>query len=243
MHATALEIEHLVQLVLERLRVAAAQGATASADNSADKSADNSAARAPGSTEIENSNKESKPGELTVTESVISVETLRERLEGVQSIIASNRAVITPAAHDLLRKRNIRVLRGARRTETSSAVIGNSTHSSILVCGSATWLSILPKQIDERLATVSVCEDAVARSLIDRHLDASGQRAVWVTPTPYAAISSFSMASHISAIHLPTLNEFAQAMLETHAQLIVISSKAWTLAALGNLIRTWSRSS
>lgn len=44
---------------------------------------------------------------LTLDERVISMETLRGRLEGVRRVAVTRRAVVTPAARDLLRERGV----------------------------------------------------------------------------------------------------------------------------------------
>jgi hypothetical protein len=45
---------------------------------------------------------------LNLTEKVITLQTLRGRLEGITSVIVSDRAIVTPAVKDELRDRKIR---------------------------------------------------------------------------------------------------------------------------------------
>jgi hypothetical protein len=50
---------------------------------------------------------------ITLTESLITTATLEHRLEGVTQLRVSARAVVTPSVRDLLKERNIELVRGA----------------------------------------------------------------------------------------------------------------------------------
>ena len=58
-------------------------------------------------------------GELTITDSVVSEGTLKGKLDNVQKVIISARAVITPSARDLLKEKNISLTRALKRASTS----------------------------------------------------------------------------------------------------------------------------
>ncbi|HEY2881374.1 MAG TPA: hypothetical protein VGJ15_03050 [Pirellulales bacterium] len=59
-------------------------------------------------------------GELQLTEQVVSAAALSGRLNGVQRLVVSARAVVTPSARDLFREKNITLVR-ALKTATSVA--------------------------------------------------------------------------------------------------------------------------
>lgn len=230
MQTSAVEIERVVQIVIERLRTAAR------AEN----------APTPTGVPIPNPTATVAPkptsNELRLTDAVIALASVRDRLQDVQIVRVPCGSIVTPAVADLLRTKNIQLIRAGSRTSTLPGEPEKAEQPSLLVCGSAAWLSRLPKQLDKNWAMISACADAAAGSLVELHLAAGGLGAVWVTPTPYAAISNFHLTSRSAAIYLPNLSELAQAMNESQPKLIVIGANVWTPAAVGNLVRTWSRS-
>ncbi|HZZ29867.1 MAG TPA: RpiB/LacA/LacB family sugar-phosphate isomerase [Pirellulales bacterium] len=70
----------------------------------------------------------SSSGELTLTEKVISAESLANRLNGVQRVIVSARAVVTPAARDSLKEKNITLVRSlqAAAAKPSQLIVASS---------------------------------------------------------------------------------------------------------------------
>src|SRR5262245_29672975 len=50
-------------------------------------------------------------GELVLNDKVISAATLTDRLNGIQRVIVAPRAVVTPSARDLLKDKNVTVVR------------------------------------------------------------------------------------------------------------------------------------
>src|SRR3954451_10677790 len=90
------QIDAIVQAVLERLgRSAGAQSAKAAAVPVAN------------------------PGELTITDSVVSAKCLEGKLNNIQKVVVSARAVITPSARDLLRDKNVSITRALKTSSTS----------------------------------------------------------------------------------------------------------------------------
>jgi hypothetical protein len=67
-------------------------------------------------------------GSLTMLQSVIAVATLQGRLDGIRQLIVGRRAVVTPAARDLLRQRGVQLV----RQNASASVAGR--RASIRVC-------------------------------------------------------------------------------------------------------------
>jgi ribose 5-phosphate isomerase RpiB len=60
-------------------------------------------------------------GELQLTEQVVSVAALSGRLNGIQRIVVPARAVITPSARDLLREKNISLVRALKTAASVAA--------------------------------------------------------------------------------------------------------------------------
>jgi ribose 5-phosphate isomerase RpiB len=61
-------------------------------------------------------------GDLTLTEKVISAESLANRLNGVQRVVVSARAVVTPAARDILKEKNVTLVRSLQAATAAKLV-------------------------------------------------------------------------------------------------------------------------
>ena len=59
-------------------------------------------------------------GELVIDDKVVSAATLQNRLSGVQRVMVSARAVITPSARDLLKENNVSLVRTLKAAAASS---------------------------------------------------------------------------------------------------------------------------
>jgi ribose 5-phosphate isomerase RpiB len=67
-------------------------------------------------------------GELVLDDKVISEATLGDRLKGIQRIVVSARAVVTPSARDLLKEKNVTLVRAlkAAKSGTAQLVVGSN---------------------------------------------------------------------------------------------------------------------
>ncbi|MCC6507500.1 MAG: hypothetical protein IT423_00225 [Pirellulaceae bacterium] len=108
----------------------------------------------------------------------------------------------------------------------------------ILVCGSATWFGSLSRHLCPKQALVHACDDALAPGLIQTHLAGGGRRGLWLSSTPFAASVAVSRAACCTAVLLPSLRELGDALAQANPQLLIVDSPRWTVAAIGNLVRT-----
>ena len=56
-----------------------------------------------------------RPGrdvQISLTQKLVTIATLEHRLDGVTQLVVSEKAVVTPAVRDLLKERNIELIRG-----------------------------------------------------------------------------------------------------------------------------------
>lgn len=89
MNLTAADIDRIVAEVVRRLRAIMATSSTPAVS---------SAVTAPRET----------ISSLNLTDKVITLQTLRGKLDGITTVIVSERAIVTPAVKDELRERKIR---------------------------------------------------------------------------------------------------------------------------------------
>lgn len=67
----------------------------------------------------ENAATDAVASRLTLSERLVTTETLRDKLDGVQQVDTVPGAVVTPAVVDLLREKQITLVRGGRATGAS----------------------------------------------------------------------------------------------------------------------------
>lgn len=107
----SIDIEAIVRLVVERLRLETANGSIA-----------RSAAQQPHLAEPSESAPDTAATNLMIEERVVTTELLRGRLEGIQSLQVMQKAIVTPAVLDDLRDHNIELRRvDASQTPTHNA--------------------------------------------------------------------------------------------------------------------------
>lgn len=236
MQPSATELEQIVRVVMQRL--------AASRD------------LMDGVAEIANNSQ--LASELVIHDSVVTLQTIDQQLEGKNTLRVQPRAIITPAVADVLRSLKIKLVREGQpsvaprslqlKPSTSRASTAHVTHHvqthtiPILVCGSASWFNSLPRHLCAKQATVQACEDGSAVTVIERHLASGGSHAVWLSNTPFAAMVAASRSSRAAAVQLPSLRELAEALSQAQPQVLIIDASQWTVAAVGNLVRTLVRS-
>ncbi len=225
------EIERVVQVVLQRLRDFAPLTSQGIAEQ-------NSAAQAEQVTQ----HKISDTALLVLNDPVISVATIQDRLAGIKQVCVPIQSVVTPAVKDLLRGKQIaisRVERMPQRAGSQSMVTSGSRPA--LVCGTATWLNSVAKQIPSLVDVKIGCETNCLES-ISRHLQCAGNRVLWVADRPFAAACQASKNGHAFA-QITVLADLECALDETGAELIIVNARNWTVAAVCNLVRAWMRRS
>ncbi|HEX4148531.1 MAG TPA: hypothetical protein VHY20_06070, partial [Pirellulales bacterium] len=99
------------------------------------------------------------PLERVLSDRVITLSSIDGKWEGIQTLVVSQRAVITPAASDLLRQKNI----GVRRLKAGAAPAGASTAKRGLVLGVAET-SFEPAVLIERLGRAGYKIEQLART-------------------------------------------------------------------------------
>lgn len=238
MQVTSVDIEQIIRVVMERL---------ATAGDLADGLTKIAAPTIPTS-------------DLVLHERLITLGQIESQLEGKRRVRVSPRAVVTPAVRDLLRHKKIELLRESSSSEittaqSSLAVASNtvaskdkknqsaaaSGHAPVLVCGSAIWFASLMRSLCPKQASVQAADDAVALSHVVNHKQRGGRCALWLTSQPFAAAVAAGRVADLAAVQLPSLRELSAALEQARPQLMIIDSTQWTVAAIGNLVRTLAK--
>jgi hypothetical protein len=229
MNVTAAQIEQIVRVVLQRLRsdAAALQSPTLAFSSQSTVAEANADVLQP------------NPGELVVTERVVTLDTLKGRLDGTLAIVVHPKAVVTPAVRDELRARNVRLVR-----QLSSGDNRNARRAPLLLITAHQQIALLGKRVCPQQSQSLAIEDVnAALAAIVGHLSGGGVGAVWCSDSPFAAVAATLGQSQLRAVQLPELRDLAQAIDQAKPNVIVIDKRVWSEAAIANLIRNWYRSS
>lgn len=233
MQSSAIDIEQIIRVVIERL----------------------AAGRALMEGVVDLAQPASESSELVIQDRVVTTHLVEPHLDGKRSLRVTARAVVTPAVLDLLRTKKIELVRdsqsplpkastdrGAAVTADTAAAPAIAAVSPVLVCGSAVWFNSLSRHLCPQQANVQGCDDDAALQRIEAHLSRGGDRAVWLTPRPFAAAVMAQRTSKVAAVQLASLSDLSAALEQAQPQLLIVDAPRWTVAAIGNLVRALVRS-
>ncbi len=115
-------------------------------------------ARLSGKNEAKTVGSSSPVNELAISETVVTIATLAGKLTDIRRLVVSPRAVITPSARDLLKEKNITLVRSLRSaTPTTLRVALATTNTKFDVSGIVRSLREHRVEV-EQLASVGVAE-------------------------------------------------------------------------------------
>lgn len=246
MQTSSLELEQIVRVVMQRL--AAGRDLMEGVSEIADVS------------DLAN--------ELVIQDRLVTLKTVDQQLDGKSRLRVQPRAVVTPAVVDLLRSLKIELVRDGQSasqpaksqpakatwpgasnatasmvsTQSNTTSKPTSSRAPVLVCGSANWFNSLPRHLCPKQAAAQACEDQSAVGLIERHLSAGGTHAVWLSSAPFTSAVLAGRNVRAASVQLPSLRELADALHQAKPQVLIIDSPRWTVAAVGNLVRSLVRS-
>ncbi len=221
MNLTATQIEDIVRIVVERLR--------------ADAVALNSIAANPMPLALA----VPKPvGEVHLSDRVITLESLKGQLDGAKSVVVQPKAVVTPAARDLLGQQSIRLER-----QLPAANVKVSRPAPLLLVTNPSQYSPLSKRICSQQATTIAANDAVGGAAkIAEQLAELKLGAVWCSETPFASVAATYGHSQLLAMQLFDLRDLSRAIDQAQPNVLILDNRTWNPPAIGNLVSTWFRS-
>lgn len=235
MQSSTIDIEHIIRVVMERL----------------------AAGRDLMEGVVEMAQPAAESAELVIKDRVVTTHLVEDHLSGKRTLRVGARAIVTPAVLDLLRARKIELVResgshaqagGTSRVAPANNGVGSAAAATshavvpILVCGSAVWFNSLTRHLCPKQASVEACDDAAAVQRIERHLNRGGQRALWLTHRPFAAAVTAQQNAKAVAVQLGSLTDLNAALEQAQPQILIVDAPRWTVAAIGNLVRTLARS-
>lgn len=165
-------------------------------------------------------------GRLELTERLVTLATLENRLQGIQHVVLRRGTVVTPSAHDLLRSRNIHtshaVAPAAGGAARAGLVLGIADlHDAAQSFDRATFLTSLGR---ERLNVERVAEAgtaAVVAELAD-HAARGGRATVLLTSEPEASACLANRSAGVRAVGGRDANALRQAITATAANFVAV---------------------
>jgi ribose 5-phosphate isomerase RpiB len=159
--------------------------------------------------------------ELKLDDKVVSAATLKDRLNGVQRLIVSARAVVTPSARDLLKENNVSLV----RTLKSAAAAG----VQLILAGldSRFDTSGLVRVLEKRgIAVTQVTTDEARDAIesISRAIRESGKLGVVLTNRVATAVCVANRHREVRAAAASNRGEIENIIRELGANLLVIDT-------------------
>jgi hypothetical protein len=174
------------------------------------------------------------PAQLVLGPAVVSLSTLADRLSGVRRVVVGKRAVVTPAARDLLKQHNITISRsadgaGANKPALAVAVCDTSSDPAALVRLVAPLASGI-----ERLAKTGLA--GVVAELTDTVVK-DGRLGLLLSGKPDVACCLANRRPGVRAAVARDRDEVAQAVGNLGLNLLVVDPARRSLFQLGQMVK------
>ena len=176
-------------------------------------------------------------GTLALTDAVVSMATLRGQLAGIDRLVVSTGAVLTPAVMDLLRQEGVVVERqGQGRMKSSRRFL---VLASQCVDKPDEWFAELTELAVDTVEPAEL-ESCVAQ--VARHLRNAHSSAVLLTAAPALAACQANRHQHIRAAVAFNPRQFEQACRECRANVMVVRPTSRTeLRQLVKAFQNWQQ--
>lgn len=180
----------------------------------------------------------SSPKVLSLEQAVVSLEQLRDLPHNLTTLQVASTAVVTPAVHDELRAKSIKLQRLARADNPAAKL------ADILVIGTPQLAASVTRSRNLTGCKAITCGDKIdeaARAASQRIVDESTSKTIWYTSKPFAASLVSQGRGKTRAVQLAHPNQLAQATQEASPNLLILDSAHWTDSAVVRLLTQWSQ--
>ncbi len=217
-----LDIDAIVQAVIRKLRAAS------DADIGDEKGAHTSTADV--------AMRGEKPADLLrIEEKIVSVELLRQRINGATRLVTRSDAIITPAARDLVKERGLQLVRDTQQPQAAQA--RTQVALGIAACAfDATPLvrsSPLAQANVQRLAQAGIT--SVIPELCDQ-VSRAGALGLLLTAETAAAVCMANRRGGVRAVHGRSVEEVERALVSVGANLLVVDPTEHTTWQLSRIV-------
>jgi len=177
---------------------------------------------------------ETAPGQLVLGPAVVSLSTLADRLAGVRRVVVGKKAVVTPAARDLLRQHNITISRSA------DAAGANKPALAVAVCDTAADPAALVRLVAPLTSAVERLAKTGLASLILELTDTvvkDGRLGLLLSGRPDVACCLANRRPGVRAAVARDRDEVAQAVGNLGLNLLIVDPARRSLFQLGQMVK------
>ncbi|MCL6502590.1 MAG: hypothetical protein K6T86_07885 [Pirellulales bacterium] len=175
---------------------------------------------------------------LVWNEQVITATGLAGRLDGVHELHVPQRAIVTPAANDLLRESGTRLVRlPPHIPQTLAAPL-------LVAVAETSWPT---SSLISSLAAVGIGVEQLARSGLRQaadelaaHASKGGGKGLLLTARPYVGACLANRHAGVRAVPLEPSPHAQRAVQEAAANVLLLDPSAWPAFALYRLVRTFA---
>lgn len=230
------ELETIVRMVVDRLRDSVAsvgqidQGAKSSSLRPTDHI---ESMAAPVAT----------PGTLVIADRLVTLQTLGDRLAGIQTVQVSLKTIVTPAVLDELRRKGVKLVRKAAssmlRAPTTNASSNNSAAVALRIVASDEKYRVV-RSVNKHVSIETLSASASEESIVEKLANVSVKApAIWSTGRPFAAQAACLRETSLRAIHLHQASDLQRAIEQAVPNVIIVEDSRWSGFQVAKLVQPW----
>ncbi len=174
-------------------------------------------------------------GQLQLDARVITLETLKGRLNSVTALIVHPKAVVTPAVKDEVRRLGIKIVRKLPWRDQTVA----QQPCILLVCPQEQVARYSRFVCPRQARVLGDGQPTATLSAIESHLTQPNRLVVWCTGHPFSAMANTFGHPSIRSVQLPALPDLGLALHQATPNMIVVHCRDWTVHSVANLVRQW----
>ncbi len=183
---------------------------------------------------------------LSLTDQVISLQSLKNRLAGIQVLEVGRAAVLTPAAKDYCRELRVELVRVelvrsaiGETSSINSSPIALARPQRLVVAGSTNYMTSIAKQLCSKQAAVidKSADDATAMRTIAEKLRTGHQAGVAIVESPHAACWQAARDDRLRPAVIAHWSDLDDVLREVPVNVLVLSSKSWNIPSACNVAR------
>jgi hypothetical protein len=207
---------------------------------------------------------EKKPADyFAITDSLITLASIPTSLDGVAELRVSKKSVVTPSVRDLLKSKNIRVVRGDILSQSGSKALADFVSSSsasslvksastlgsaspvqpILIAGQSSWYSSLKRPLCPKATKLTdlAADDASALRTIGAGLREGHKAGVLIAGSPHNVCWQAARDEKLRPIVVSDWSELNSILKEVPTNLLILSQSKWNAPSTINVIRVFSK--
>ena len=185
-----------------------------------------------------------QPSTLSLSDRVVSLQSLKNRLLDVQVLEIEKSAVLTPAARDYCNELKVEIVRGQSASSKKIEIIKTAgpvttNPQRLLVAGTPSWMPSITKQLCPKQANVVEIstDDSAALRTIAAGLRAGHQAGIAIVGSPHATCWQAARDDRLRPAVVSSWPELEQVLREVPVNLLILSAKTWHVPSTCNAAR------